>query len=42
MGHLYRALSATEKANVAARVSGLIMAMPFEEGAIVKAGICWR
>ena len=31
-------LQAPEKANVAARVSGLIMAMPFEEGAIVKRG----
>ncbi len=31
-------MQAPEKANVAARVSGLIMAMPFEEGAIVKRG----
>ena len=31
-------LQAPEVANVAARVSGLIMEMPFEEGAIVKRG----
>ena len=31
-------LQAPEMANVAARVSGLIMEMPFEEGAIVKRG----
>ena len=31
-------LQSPEMANVAARVSGLIMQMPFEEGAIVKQG----
>jgi len=31
-------LQAPEVANVAARVSGLIVEMPFEEGSIVKRG----